>query len=104
MHRRDLILAFGTATAALVIAPEDARAAWARLAADGRPIRSRQLTPAQLALVAAVADTIIPRTDTPGAVDVGVPAFVEAVVDASWPEDDRATFTGGLNALQSRLG
>ncbi|HET6681612.1 MAG TPA: gluconate 2-dehydrogenase subunit 3 family protein, partial [Gemmatimonadaceae bacterium] len=57
-----------------------------------------------LALVAAVADTIIPRADTPGAVDVGVPAFVEAVVDASWPEDDRATFTGGLNALQSRLG
>lgn len=44
-----------------MIAPEDARGAWARLAADGRPIRSRQLTPAQLALVAAVADTINPR-------------------------------------------
>lgn len=35
-----------------------------------------ELSSRQLALLAQVCDLVIPRTDTPGAVDVGVPAFV----------------------------
>ena len=41
------------------------------------------LTAAERALLAAAVDTIIPRTSTPGAVDLGVPAFAELML-ASW--------------------
>jgi hypothetical protein len=55
--------------------------------------------PDERALVAAVADLILPRTDTPGALDVRVPAFVE-VITADWMTDDeRAEFRGGLAAM-----
>ena len=36
-----------------------------------------RLTPAHAAIAGAVADRILPRTDTPGAADVGVPAFID---------------------------
>jgi hypothetical protein len=57
-----------------------------------------------MALVTAISDVLIPRTDTPGALDVRVPAFVETLVTQSWFERDRASFTRGLDALAARLG
>lgn len=105
MDRRELLRGLGTAAAAaLMLAPEDARAAWARVASHGRPAQARRFTDAQLALVATLGDLILPRTDTPGAVDVGVPAFVEALVGGSWPDDDRTRFLAGLDALHAHLG
>lgn len=53
------------------------------------------------ALVSAIADAVMPRTDTPGALDVGVPAFVE-VLTAEWmTESERTEFRGGLAAVES---
>src|SRR5437867_4429363 len=69
MQRRDFLKAFGASTA-LALLPHESAAAWARVAAGWRPPGG--LTDAQLALIAAVADTIIPRTDSPSASDVGV--------------------------------
>jgi len=39
-------------------------------------------------LLTAVTDTIVPRTDTPGAVDVGVPATVDALL-LNWASGER---------------
>jgi hypothetical protein len=98
MERRDLLRAFGAATA-LALLPHDAVAAWARVATGLRPFDG--LSDAQLALVGAVADTIIPRTDTPSATDVGVPAFVNVVVAENYSDAERAAFLSGLDAIEA---
>ena len=100
MERRDLLRAAGAATALSFLAPRDAAAIWARLA-RGQPIRDG-LSEAQLALVGAIADTILPRTDTPSATDVGVPAFVNVVVSENYTDDDRVAFVSGLDAIEAR--
>ena len=38
------------------------------------------LTPTEFLLVSDLADCIIPRTDTPGAVDAGVPRYVDMLL------------------------
>jgi hypothetical protein len=101
MERRDVLRAMGAATA-LALLPHETLSAWARVATGLRPAGG--LTDAQLALVRSLADAILPRTDTPGAVDVGVPAFVDAVVTESYLPDDRASFVAGLDALGARVG
>src|SRR5690242_7173287 len=96
MQRRDLLRAFGAATA-LAFIPHDAVAAWARVASGIRPAGG--LTDVQLALVGVIADTILPRTDSPSATDVGVPAFIDVVVSENYSHAERTAFLSGLNAL-----
>jgi hypothetical protein len=96
MQRRDLLRAFGAASA-LALLPHDALAAWARVATGPRPTAG--LRDDQLALIGAIADTIIPRSDTPSATDVGVPAFIDIVVSENYSDADREAFVTGLAAL-----
>ncbi len=51
------------------------------------------------ALLGSVTDTIVPRTDTPGGVDVGVPALFDALIK-NWASPERAqALTGALAAI-----
>jgi len=99
MERRDLLRAFGAATA-LALLPHDAMAAWARVASGMRPVNG--LDDAQLALVGAIGDMIIPRTDTPGAADVGVPAFVNVIVTEDSGDTESTAFVSGLDAIEAQ--
>jgi hypothetical protein len=54
------------------------------------------LNDAQAAVVTAVADIIIPKTNTPGASDVGVPAFIDVMLKDVYPADDQQRFLSGL--------
>lgn len=100
MQRRDLLRAFGAATA-LALLPHDALAAWTRVATGPRPTAG--LRDDQLALIGAIADTIIPRTDTPSATDVRVPAFIDIVVSENYTDTDREAFVSGLAALDAQV-
>lgn len=60
------------------------------------------LSDAHLALVRAIADTIIPRTDTPSATDVGVHGFVDVIVSEQYTDVDRTAFLAGLDAIDAR--
>jgi len=52
--------------------------------------------PSQMDIVAEIADIIIPKTDTSGAKDAGVPAFIDLVLADVYPKDAQQRFTAGL--------
>lgn len=79
------------ATAATSFSP----AALAKAAAAPRP----SLAPADFALLSAVADTIIPKTETPGALDARVPAKLDALLVNWATPEHRAAITGALIAI-----
>lgn len=57
---------------------------------------------AQAALVEEVAEILIPRTDTPGAKDVGVPAFIDTMLKSTYPPKDQDRYLTGLNAFEAQ--
>lgn len=80
--------------------PDDAwtAAAHRRLADAPRSLRA-----ATRATVAAIADAIIPRSDTPGALDIGAPDFIDLLL-AEWVGDaDREAFEVGIAELDARV-
>jgi hypothetical protein len=60
------------------------------------------LTAAQFATAGALAERILPRTDTPGALDVGVPAFIDVIVGKYLGEPERRKLTAGLADVEAR--
>jgi len=58
---------------------------------------------AQRKIVAAMTEAIIPRTDTPGAIDARVPAYVELMVANWFNDEERAIFDAGLADIETRI-
>ena len=106
MQRRDLLRILGTGTL-LPFVPRSVEAAsrFAHAAHIAAARRSFEvLTPAQAELVGTLADMIIPRTDTPGATDVGVTGFVDHLLAAWYHDDERSEFLAGLAEIDRRAG
>jgi gluconate 2-dehydrogenase gamma chain len=57
-------------------------------------------TPAQAALVSEIAEILIPRTDTPGAKDLGVPAFIDTMLKNTYRKNDQDRYLSGLQAFE----
>jgi hypothetical protein len=72
----------------------------AAVAAEPGPLAA--LSARQAALVAELADLIIPRTDTPGAVDVRVVEFIDRILGFWDSSDERDRFLAGLEAIDAR--
>jgi gluconate 2-dehydrogenase gamma chain len=54
------------------------------------------LTPPQMSIVSAVSEVMIPRTDTPGAIDVGVPRFIDLMLEDVYTQKNREHYLAGL--------
>lgn len=97
MDRRSLLgrmAALIGATAAAGLSPS----ALAKAAAGTR----RYLDAPTYALLQSVADTIVPRTDTPGAIDAGVPATIDALL-VNWASGERRyALSQALRAIDTR--
>lgn len=69
---------------------------------QGKEGRQGSLLPDEKALVAAMAEGIIPKTDTPGAIEAGVPDFI-AFMFAEWfTDEEQQGFRAGLKGFQKR--
>ena len=114
MQRRDVIRSLALAVAAGAVPREllalgrpgtdprtdgdDAFDLWR----DVTPTAPRALSAEQLALVGAIGDVILPRTDSPSASDVGVPAFVDVIATGYYTEQERREFLDGLDAIEAQ--
>jgi hypothetical protein len=72
-------------------------------AIQGGGARFRTFDLAQQELVSRLVDTIIPRTDTPGALDVRVPEFIDHVVTDWASERERRALLDGLADIDARV-
>jgi hypothetical protein len=91
------LLALGRRGADPALDADDAFDLWREVT----PGAARALSPAQLALVGAIGDVILPRTDSPSASDVGVPAFVDVIATGYYTDDERRAFLDGLDAIEA---
>lgn len=107
MHRREVLGFLGAAALSPLLTPLSPQERW-RLGAGlhRRLVESRTpllaLTPAQMKTLAALSDTILPATDTPGAVDVRVPAFIDLLVAEWYGVDEKAEMLRGLDGIEER--
>lgn len=99
MDRRELLKVMALTLGGSVALPESV---FAKLAEPLDPATLKFFTPAQRELVAAIAETIIPRTDTPGAIDAGVPGWIELLVQDCLGPADQQVIRDGLGTVEER--
>src|SRR2546426_8009893 len=107
MNRRELLRILGGALAIPVLSGWPAERLDAVGRAAHRRVRDgdhalRVLDPHQRDAVAAIAEMIIPETDTQGASAARVPEFVDLLPAEGFPADDRARFLPGLADVDAR--
>lgn len=103
MNRREALkqVAFlmgGTLSAYSILGIEKGYCAEASRSA---PAHTSVLNDSQMQLVSRVAEVIIPRTDTPGATDVGVPGFIDVMLAEVYAKTDRDRYLAGLAEFQA---
>lgn len=99
MERREILKMMALTFGASVALPESAFAKF------GEPLDASKLkffTPEQRKLVGELAETIIPKTDTPGALDAGVPDWLELIVQDCLEPADQKVITEGLVEIEKR--
>jgi hypothetical protein len=107
MDRREVVRLLTGVLAVPVLSHYSAEELWAL----GRRLNARatageraanRFDPRQRATVTAIAERIIPETDTPGARAAGVPDFIELIVAEHYKDDERGGFLRGLSDVDAR--
>ena len=106
MDRRELLALIGAGVSTSLLAPLSASEHFdvGRAIHDRLETHLAALSAAEGALVTKIADLVMPATDTPGALDVQVPAFIDRMMATWCSASERAEFTTGLAALDRRAG
>lgn len=73
---------------------------WAHRHPPSTPFRT--LDPHAAGTVTVAAELILPRTETPGATDAGVTAFIDRMLDGWYSAEERDRFLAGLADLDAR--
>jgi len=97
MDRRELLKIMAMTLGSSIALPESV---FARLAEPVDPANLKFFSSSQRTLVAAIAETIIPKTDTPGAIDAGVPGWIELLVQDCFEAADQKIIRDGLGEVE----
>jgi hypothetical protein len=101
MHRREVLRLLATGSL-LQLAPSNLFAVLREAhSIIQRQTSLRTLNAHQHATVKEMAEIIIPRTDTPGAADVGAAEFIDLILTEWYEDPERARFLSGLADLDS---
>jgi hypothetical protein len=98
IDRRTLIHHLLKSGLALGLMPGFGEAAWSAVA-TGSSKPAPALDAKQNSMIAVVADAVLPRSDTPGAADLGVVPWIEVIVSDYFPAERRAIFLDDLKAM-----
>jgi gluconate 2-dehydrogenase gamma chain len=102
MERREVLRLLATGLA-LQLAPRSLLAALREAHAELRTQTGlRTLDSHQNATVTAISEMIIPRSETPGATDVGVNQFIDLILTEWYSEEERDHFLNGLADVDLR--
>ena len=93
MARRELLKMMAATVDSNIALPQTV---FARLGDPFDPTDLDFFRPAQRAQVAMIAEAIIPRTDTPGAIEAGVPGWIEVLVKDCFDTTDQRIIIDGL--------
>lgn len=104
LSRRNLIIGAGLAAAVAVPAGIYGVPRFQQMLArgpkDGGDKPAKPLDENQMALVSAMAEGVIPKTDTAGAIEAGVPAFIGTIYSDWFQPDEQAGFRDGLKSFE----
>ncbi|HWX80777.1 MAG TPA: gluconate 2-dehydrogenase subunit 3 family protein [Steroidobacteraceae bacterium] len=100
IDRRTLIHHLVHGGLAVSLMPGFAESAWSAVGA-GPNAPPPALSTAADGMIAVIADVILPRSDTPSATDVGVPAWIDVVVGGYFSDTQRSNFLSDLAAIDN---
>ncbi|GAB5449833.1 MAG: gluconate 2-dehydrogenase subunit 3 family protein [Halioglobus sp.] len=108
MNRREFlqcaaIMITGASATQLGFALSDEQKTYLATAPDYIAGELDYLTPVQRNIIAAMAEVVIPRTETPGAIDAGVPRFIELMAGDWFNDQERGIFTAGLREMETGI-
>jgi hypothetical protein len=99
MDRREVLKVMAAAVGSSVSLPPSV---FGRMAESLEPSQLRFFRPAQRKQVAMLAEAIIPKTDTPGAIEASVPEWIEVLVQDCFSKNDQQLIVDGLALLTRR--
>ena len=108
MNRREFlqcaaVLVSGASASQLGFSLSDEQLTYLAAAPNYNTRKVDYLDEAQRKVLAAMCEVVIPRTDTPGAIDAGVPRFVELMAQDWLNDEERAIFDTGMKDMLQRI-
>src|SRR3712207_1464276 len=99
MDRREDIKRTAWLMGGIVSAPAIAavlKGCTAKPSVDWKPVFFKE---DEASIISQVAEIIIPKTDTPGAKDAGVPQFIDLIIKDCYAKEDQDRFMEGMKAF-----
>ncbi|AIF48248.1 gluconate 2-dehydrogenase subunit 3 family protein [Dyella japonica] len=100
MNRREWLKCVSTLAMGAVAAPSLLAISDAYAAAQAPGFAPQFFSKAQIDVVSAVVDIIIPRGGTPGAIDAGVPAFIDQMFTSVYTKAEQARYLSALASFE----